>query len=344
MYQHIYNILRKVLGNSKNGGYELNNYQYQFNCPCCAEENGYMPDNKYNLEVNLKLFKYHCWKCGDINGTKGDLLSLIKKYGNQNDVRDLSDITSQMIRSRMYDINCFNRETNGNTENDYDFITLPKTFRKIDLRTTYNKQLVSYLEKRRITQDIINKFNIGCTDWSEQSISMRNRIIIPSYDEHGELNYWVGRTFYDSNNKNVFKYKNCKRNKMDIIFQESLINWDFDIILCEGAIDCLYAPNTISLLGKTLSTKSELYRKIRERANANVTIALDSDTTVEETADIYRKLNTGRLSGKIWFVNLNKYKDFGETYENEGSGGIVRLMRTREKFDIINKLKFKIYD
>ena len=52
--QRIYNILVSLLGESKQGGFERGCYQYQFNCPWCAEEKGGV-DNKYNLEISFPL-------------------------------------------------------------------------------------------------------------------------------------------------------------------------------------------------------------------------------------------------------------------------------------------------
>ena len=62
---------------------------YSFNCPCCAEENFGVPDDKYNLEVKFDLGVngcggFHCWKCGDTNGMKGTLVQLFKRYAPPN--------------------------------------------------------------------------------------------------------------------------------------------------------------------------------------------------------------------------------------------------------------------
>ena len=54
MFDRIYMILVDILGESKQGGYDKDKFQYQFNCPQCKEENYGIPDGKYNLEVNLQ--------------------------------------------------------------------------------------------------------------------------------------------------------------------------------------------------------------------------------------------------------------------------------------------------
>lgn len=329
MFEKIYRILEEILGASRQGDYNKDTDQYQFNCPCCAEENGGKPDNKYNLEVNLKLGKYNCWKCGDTDGTKGNIRYLVKKYGTPLLYKRYKDEITFLIKSKMYDINLFSAKKE---EEDENFVSLPRTFSKIDLSNCPNT-LRKYLEKRKIDQSIIDKFNIGYTSWNEYERMMRNRIIIPSYDEYGDLNYWVGRDFTGTQK---IKYKNCNSDKKKIIFQESHINWDFDIILCEGAIDCLYPVNAISMLGKKLTKDTALFGNLTKRANGNIIIVLDSDTDITETKRIYGLLNFGRLKNKIWYVRMEKYKDIGEVYENEGKKGVINTIK--------NKLQFKEYE
>ena len=81
MFRRQYNILTSILEESKQGCYQNGIEQYQFCCPCCAEENGGKIDGKYNLEVNFVLGKYHCWKC-DMKGNISKLypFSCNKRY------------------------------------------------------------------------------------------------------------------------------------------------------------------------------------------------------------------------------------------------------------------------
>ena len=228
----------------------------------------------------------------------------------------------------MYDISLFS--ANKEEESEENYVILPKTFSKIDLSNCPEKRLRDYLEKRKIDQGIIDKFNIGYTNWNEYDYMMRNRIIIPSYDEYGDLNYWVGRDFTGIQK---IKYKNCTADKKKIIFQESHINWDFDIVLCEGAIDCLYLPNSISLLGKGLYKDSFLFKELHKKACGNIIIVLDSDTNITETKRIYGLLNFGRLKNKVWYVRMDKYKDFGEAYEKDGKKGIIDILKNKKQFE-----------
>ena len=84
MFTKIYEILTEFLGESKQGSYSNDVFQYQFNCPQCREENDGVPDGKFNLEVNLQIQRFHCWKCGDTDIIRYtiivDLLHLYTKY------------------------------------------------------------------------------------------------------------------------------------------------------------------------------------------------------------------------------------------------------------------------
>ena len=331
MFARIYNILTSFLGESKQGFFDNGTSQYQFNCPDCAEENGGLPDNKYNLEVNFALGKCHCWKCG----YAGPISRLVKEYGGTELLKDYYAAVKDIKESKYYNIGLFKDMAENAYLNDY--IKLPDTFTKIDLKTCRKKKLVEYLNKRHITQDIIDLHNIGYTTWDEDKMNLRNRLIIPSYDSAGDLNYWVGRDF--TGNEKRMKYWNSKNDKNEIVFQESLIQWDANIVLVEGVFDALTYPNAISLLGKTLTRGCKLHTTLKEKANANIIVCLDGDTEIGETKRIYNILNTGRLFGKIWYIDLkndSQYKDFGEIYEAEGKAGIIDILRKRKQFSEID--------
>lgn len=323
------------MGESKQGGYDKDIAQYQFNCPWCREENNGIPDGKYNLEINFEMGKHHCWKCEG----KGTISKIIRRFGTKDQLQEYYLIVKDLKESKYYNIGLF--DDNGVfVYDDSQYLRLPKTFKKIELKSLRKPKLLAYLTKRKITQDTIDFYNIGYTTWEEEEWQMRDRIIIPSYDMFGELNYWVGRDFTDNPKK--VKYKNCSADKKKIVLHEDKIQWDADIVLVEGALDCIYYHNAIALLGKVLTRDSELYRAIHEKANSRITICLDSDTKIDETKRIYRLLNRGRLYGKINYVRMGNdetpYKDFGETYEEKGKKGIISLMNKTKTFDEIDLL------
>lgn len=322
---NIERILSEFLGESKNGISDSG--QVQYGCPKCIEEKGHNEATKHNLEVNLFKLVYQCWSCSSIDDSmKGPLSKLIKQYGNNSLYQRYKEEVKSLKSSLLYDFDLYSGVTFETKEEEY--IRLPKTFKKINLNCC-PKQVQNYCFKRKIDQDIINKFNIGYTSWENEDIQWRNRIIVPSYNSFGELNYFVGRDFSD---KNKMKYRNCDSDKKAIVCQESHINTDSDIILVEGALDCIYSPNTIPLLGKVLTKDNEIFNFLYKNANGRIIICLDSDTDINETKKIYSLLNFGRLYNKIYYIRLNEYKDFGELYENKGKKGIIEAIHNCKQF------------
>jgi len=325
-------LLISFLGNPKNTLDE--NLQLQFPCPRCIEEKGHNEANKYNLEITLAkgLFSkgglFQCWSCGAVDDDmKGGVYKLIKLYGGRETLREYKAIVTSIKESGLFKLPEYN--SNVFEENEF-YLTLPTTYTKIKNIENTPDEVKKYLNKRRITQDIVTKFNIGYTTKEEMKPSYRNRIIIPSYDENGELNFWLGRDF-TGNDKRI-KYCNCDIKKTEVVYQESHLQWDADIYLVEGGLDAIYANNTTAFLGKTLSKDDELYKVLMERANANVIICLDGDTDIHETLKIYKILNTGRLKGKIRYIRPRTYKDFGEAYEGGGKQAIIDLMKSQHTF------------
>lgn len=324
--RRLQDILTSFLGQPKND--VTDEGQLQFNCPRCIDERGPREYGKFNLEVNVLRGVYKCWSCCTVDDEmRGNIRKLILKYGGRETLKEYEGVVRDIMNNKLYNLpgmgNLF-----GASEETY--LHLPLTYKKVNLKTC-RRQVRDYLEKRHITQDIIDRFRIGYTNWEEQRPIDRNRIIIPSYGADGSLNFWVGRDF--TGNPKRQKYKNCEGiKKKEIVFQESLIQWDADIVLVEGAIDCIYGNNTVALLGKTLDNDYETCRTLFEKANANIIICLDADTDITETKRIYKLLNRRRLKGHIRYIRMEKYKDFGEAYEAGGKQAIIELMKDQKTF------------
>jgi DNA primase len=128
------------------------------------------------------------------------------------------------------------------------------------------------------------------------------RIIVPSYNAEGQLNYFVARSW---TNKKM-KYKNPTAQKDEIIFNEGLIDWNKDIFLVEGVFDSFFLENPIVMLGKKMSRL--LFENLYNRANGNIIVCCDGDAW-EDGLKIYHELNGGRLYNKVKIVKLPRDKD-----------------------------------
>jgi DNA primase len=316
--------------------------QIQFNCPVCTEENNGIPDGKYNLEFTFgKALKsgglFQCWRCSSYDETmKGSGFNLVKRFGTRDQYREYKRLVKEIYESKLYDY--FLSTAITDSANATKTIELPSTFKHLVINECEDKKLLEYIEKRQITQEMADRFSLGYTSREESDWTMRNRIIIPSYDSFGDLNYYVGRDFVG---KTRMKYKNCNVDKKSVIFQESLINWDSTIYLCEGVFDAMRFPsNGVSMLGKVLTSDTYLFHEIVTKANADVVIVLDGDTQEIETKKIYKLLNFGRLQGKIEYIDLyngiSNYKDMSEIFEHEGKRGVVNVLRQAKQYSEID--------
>ena len=118
------------------------------------------------------------------------------------------------------------------------------------------------------------------------------------------------------------KYKNPEFPKEEIIFNESKIDWGKDIYLVEGVFDMLFLENSIPILGKSVSDK--LWSTLYDNCKSNVIICLDGDAWAD-AEKLYRKLDGGRLNGKIRLIKMPEDKDVAELNGIEGLKEIVLL-------------------
>jgi len=305
----IYGILTDVLGRPKKRNEAKQ--QYSFDCPTCSAEKGEDDgDGKGNLEVNLREGIYHCWACGEVNGTKGNLKKLFKTFATTQQVKKLKLIG--------YDLDYLKKTKKEQKE--LEEIELPKhfiDFNESNPKSLLHKQAWNYLVKeRKLTEDIISKFKIGYSVGGKYD----SRVIIPSYDKNNELNYFVTRTYTNSKPK----YLNPDSDKEEIIFNECCLNWDSDIYLVEGPFDHIVTHNSIPILGKKISDK--LMNLLFNKAKANIIILLDSDAW-NDAKRHYSKLNVGKLFNRVKIIKMKKDYDIAKVHEDFGRNGVIEVMR-----------------
>lgn len=273
-------LLREILGDEKQH-YESKG-QIAFNCPVCDEDR-----DKGNLEINYFHHVFKCWSCGDVNNTKGPLKKLFENFGNKS-------------QRKVYKV--LQPEESKPKEKKVNKLKLPESFTLFkDSNPIYpiRRQAYNYLMSRGITDEIINKYGIGFCDKGSHG----GRIIVPSYDNNGVLNYYIARS-WDPNTR--AKYKNPQAEKDKIIFNERLIDWNKDIYLVEGVFDGFFLDNSLPMLGKHMSEL--LFNTLYKKSKSNIIISLDGDAWTDAVR-IYEELNGGELYGRIKIVKLPKDKD-----------------------------------
>lgn len=318
----IRSILTGVLGEPKNEPYSSGWQSY--NCPYCAESDGVESDGKYNLETNVEHgCVFHCWKCE----TKGKLSKIIRDFGNEALMNEYREVLNTIRSSKMYQL-----DGDGNMDDLIEIescVTLPKEYTTFSAYNPLQNEALAYLHNRGITDDIIKKYGIGYTSYPCANYSHRNRIIIPSYDSFGCLNYWVGR---DYTGTNKVKYCNPKIPKTSVVFNEGMVNWYEDITLVEGPFDHIVVPNSIPLLGKTLTKENLIYQRLLSNAMAEINIMLDDDA-VANAYKMYRFLTNNGFKNRVNIIICPKGYDASLMYEKFGKEGIIRLLRSATKVD-----------
>ena len=281
-------LLTEFLGDYKQH-YE-SKFQVAFNCPVCSEEKGLDDgDGKGNLEINYSKHVYKCWACSETHGTHGPLGKLFDQYATKSQKKVYNLIKPEELKQE--DIK-------------RPKLRLPEgytTFQDSNPRFIPHMEAYRYLQSRGITDEMIERFKIGYT----VSGDFAYRIIVPSFNKEGVLNYFVARSFVPKK----MKYKNPSVPKDEIIFGENNIDWDKDVYLCEGVFDSFFLPNSIVMLGKKMSEL--MFSTIYNKANRNIIICLDEDAWTD-ALNLYHTLNGGRLYNKIKIIKPPKGMDVAD--------------------------------
>jgi len=160
------------------------------------------------------------------------------------------------------------------------------------------------------------------------SAEFSDRIIIPSYDQNNQLNFYVARSF----NRSYAKYKNPEASK-DIIVFENLINWNQPIIICEGVFDAMaIRRNAIPILGKNIS--KSLLKKIVSSKVKEIYIALDRDALKKAVKFCEQFISMGK---KVYLVDMDE-KDPSEM----GFQLFTNHIQDAEELDLSSLLQYKL--
>jgi DNA primase len=261
--------------------------QISFDCPVCAAEKGLENgDGKGNLEINYSRHVYKCWACGETLGTQGPLGKLFDKFATKKQKKVYELIKPEELKQE---------------EKKKVRLRLPQgftTFKDSNPRFIPHIEAYNYLKSRGITDEIIEKFKIGYTATGDYAY----RIVVPSYDTEGILNYFVARAWVPKK----MKYKNPPVPKDEIIFNEGALDWKKDVYLCEGVFDSFFLPNPIVMLGKKMSKL--LFETLYLKAEGNIIICTDGDAFTDGVK-LYHELNGGKLYNKIKLIKLPADKD-----------------------------------
>jgi len=259
-------------------------------CPSCKSRSG-----KKKFSINVDSWNCHCWVCG-IKGR--NLYRILFNHVSHEFAREFRDRFSSDSKEISV---CDDQVKKVELPSGFTPLCLELNSRDPDIR-----DCISYLKKRGLSNRDLWYFKLG----SSTSGRLRRRIIIPSFDYEGELNYFSARSIDESSRK----YINSNSKKTEIVFNEINLDWTNEVTLVEGPFDLFKCnQNSTCLLGSVLRERSLLFKKIVSHKTP-VLLALDSDMG-GKSLKIANLLS--EYCCKVRILHLGRFCDVGEMSKKE---------------------------
>ena len=237
------------------GSYWQKGDEHLYHCPYCGH-------HKKKMSINFANGYWKCWVC-DTRGK--NIYRIVRKFGNYQqrqkyrELQGLVDLSDFEEMFKEYN----NIEEKQILEMPEGFVSLCNKDLPMDSTDAFR-----YLSSRGIGRREILKWKIGYCKEGRYA----GRIIIPSFDIEGDLNYFIARSYVG----HTRRYLNPPADR-DLVFNELNIDWDEPVVLVEGVFDAIAAGfNAIPILGSTLREQSRLFQAIAIH-DTPVYMALDHD-------------------------------------------------------------------
>ena len=259
--------------------------EFLFHCPYCEHR-------KRKMSINVSKGFWKCWTC-DTRGK--NIYRIVRKFGTTSQKSQWRELTSTIEYDKLEDL--FEEKIE-----EKQILEMPEGFTSLANKTLPPTGFAArnYLRKRGVSKQDIVWWKMGYCSGGEYE----GRIVIPSFDDEGDLNYFVSRSY---EKKAYPKYKNPSASK-NIIFNDLFVDWSSDIVLVEGVFDALVAGrNAVPVLGSTLAYNSTLLQKI-VKEDAAVYVALDPDAKKKELEIIKTLLD---FDIEVWKVDIGDNEDVG---------------------------------
>ena len=291
-------ILHDILGRSYKS-----NEEHLFECPYCNHHK-----NKFSVNVEKNVYK--CWIC-DARGK--NLFRVIRRFGTFSQQEKWKELSGHQ-----QDLGEFDRlfEVELIVEPREQVLEMPQGFKSLTRlsNTKAHNRALKYLEERGIGKYDILKWKMGYTTEGP----FRNRIIIPSFNQQGDLNYFIARTFSDD----YRRYMNPPVSR-NIVFNELYVDFQEEVTIVEGVFDAIKAQNAVPILGSTIRESSKLFRTIVNN-DTPVLMALDPDA--EKKSESIKKLFL-KYGIEVREIEYPDERDIGDMSKKE-----VSVLSQKAKF------------
>lgn len=295
------------------GNLARNSKNIEVRCPVCSP----LDRSKKKLAIRVDDDRNHCWVCG---WHAASLAPLIKKYSSQEKFNEYRQKFMPDWQKKRFSTTEEKVDKKAILPSDFCLLTTSRVDRDVG-------DMLKYLKERNVSKNDLWRYRLGISD----DRKLKRRIIVPSFDSNGELNYYVARAI-DPNNKP--KYVNPEIDRLTIIFNEIDIDWTKRVILCEGTFDMFKCgDNTIPILGSELNERSILMNMILLN-NTSVTLALDGDVWETKTIKIAKKLAEYAIDVNV--VDTRSFSDPGSATKEQFNEALLKAttMSWQDTFQI----------
>ena len=229
--------------------YNKFNNVYQCSCPICREGKSLGKKRRcYYIPKNENIFCHNC-------GWSGKPLRWIKEVSGTTDKDIIKELKDHVPDAE--DI----VERSEDTKPNFKVTTLPKDSinlsDELQLDFYSNSSVVTavkHLIKERRLDIAVNKpsaLYVSLTDMVH-----KNRLVIPFFNEHDEIEFYQTRTVLNKDNKVKPKYLG-KVNAEKTLFNIDRVSSDHDCVyIFEGPINAFFTKNSIAVAGITERGKS----------------------------------------------------------------------------------------
>jgi hypothetical protein len=279
-------------------------------CPKCKNS------QKKKLAIRLDDDRVHCWVCG----LGGRLISILVQYRPSL----VHEYVTRFVGSNVTLLKHDPIEKQ---------VVLPADYRLLAPLMGSNeptiKWAVNYLKHRGLTERDLWYFKFGVST----DTTMRRRVIMPSFDGEGILNFYTGRAIDSGTFR---KYMNCDTEKKAVIFNEINLDWSRELTLVEGPFDLTKCDeNATCLLGSSFTEDSALFSMVFKHMTP-IVLALDCDMVNKTWQRIARMLSNYDIPVKI--LDLGSFKDVGEMTKKQ----FLDAKASARGWDRMDALRMKI--
>ncbi|MBP3853316.1 MAG: DNA primase, partial [Erysipelotrichaceae bacterium] len=307
-------------------------------------------DPSLSISTDKQIFK--CFVCG----TGGNVFSFVQKMENISFPEAVVKVAELIGYPLNVSKDVFAPKENKN-QKLFDVVQLYIRFLQYELNSKEGRLALDYLQKRKINEDILRRFEFGYAPDREKSVNylkakqvddsqgektgllrdgqavFHNRIMIPIHDEHGNPVGFTARTL--TTDKSEPKYVNTAQTEIyekgNIVFNyhraKDFCRKNKRCILTEGAMDVIAFEKadiheSVACLG-TACTAQQL--NLLKQLRVPITICYDGDRAGQEATYKFAKMAIANRMD-VTVVKNDTGKDPDEIYDESGKEGLAAFV------------------